>query len=135
MIDHALHDFAKTTCQCYWPIIIRICSIFSRFRDRDKYIVAEALAKALPAAPAGTQGRTILTDATDPLSLLGLDSVAAWGFAVGALGLTAAVGRSPCSPAGSLNGERSRQGEAKRRTVTVDGSLPPASTSVPRDGQ
>ena len=29
------HDFAKTTCQCYWPIIIRICSIFPRFRDRD----------------------------------------------------------------------------------------------------
>ena len=35
MIDHALHDFAKTTCQCYWPVIIRIRLIFSRFRDRD----------------------------------------------------------------------------------------------------
>ena len=29
MIDHALHDFAKTTCPCYRPVIIRIrCVLF-----------------------------------------------------------------------------------------------------------
>ena len=32
MINHAC---AKTTCQSNWPVIIRMRSVFSEFRDRD----------------------------------------------------------------------------------------------------